>query len=219
MKFAYHTSWPPPEPVGCLVLFLGEERRAAPPELDAALRREVRAALALGVFRGKRGQSQLVLTRGGAAPRLLLIGLGKADALERETLRRAAGQAAKQHAGLNLAAAAWVPACAAPGLEGRIGETLAEGMLLGGYAFRPYKKKNAEAGNKVDLADVALIDPARAATAASMERGVVRGEAICRARDLGHHPGNVMPPLRLAEEAAGAVPWVHLDIAGTAWGV
>jgi leucyl aminopeptidase len=185
------------------VLFLGEERPAPPPELDAALRREVRAALALGDFQGKRGQSQLVPTRGGAAARLLLIGLGKAAALERETLRRAAGQAGKQLAALNLASAAvWVPALAAPSLAERIGETLAEGMLLGGYSFRPYKKKNADAGNKSELAGVTLLDPARATSAASMERGIVRGEAICHARDLGNHPGNVMTPLRLAEEAA-----------------
>ena len=36
---------------------------------------------------------------------------------------------------------------------------------------------------------------------ASLKKGAVIAQAVCFARDLGNHPGNVATPTRLAEEA------------------
>jgi leucyl aminopeptidase len=203
MKFSYTRRITGKESLGCLVLFVGEERVTAPAAAPKALRDEVRRLAALKDFTGKPGQTQVIPLAQGNIARLLCVGLGKAGKLDREGLRRAAGNAAKQLAGMNLErAGVWVPKAGPAALREACGEILAEGLMLGAYKFEPYKEQedNSKTPRK-KLARISLLDPERITSAASMERGAIRGDAVCLARTCGNHPPNFMTPTQLVREA------------------
>ena len=63
--------------------------------LDQALNGAVRALIAAGDFTGKAGTTALLYTNGKIpAPRVLLVGLGKADKFDLKGVRKAAATAA-----------------------------------------------------------------------------------------------------------------------------
>ncbi|MEE8556026.1 MAG: leucyl aminopeptidase, partial [bacterium] len=190
---------PKKEPLGCLVCFALEDRVKPPAAAPAEWRDLIAKTAKLKDFTGKAGQTLTLMPRAGTAQRILLVGLGERAELDREKLRRAAGHAGKALAGMNIQqAGVWMPAGLPRGLAS--GETVAEGLVLGAYTFKAYKappKKNAPA----ELRQTILFDPDRNTTRDSVARGLVRGEAVCTARSLGNHPGNVMTPTRLADEA------------------
>ncbi|HKI96867.1 MAG TPA: leucyl aminopeptidase [bacterium] len=203
VKLAYQAKGPERTALGVLVLFCSEKRTAPPQGLPAPLARALRQVTTLGEFTGKTGQSQVLFTGDAQVPRLLVLGLGPEDKLEREGLRRAAGKAAQALRKLNVERAGlWVPEHSGALAPAELGEVLAEGTLLGAYTFEPYKHKEEDKdAPKAELKAVTLYDPARATSAASVERGVLRGEAVCLARDLGNQPANAMTPTQLAAEA------------------
>ena len=210
MKLAYQPKAPAREPLGALVLFCSEAHTKAPRSFPSAAGRALEQAVALGEFKGKPGETQLLFTGDRALPRLLVLGLGPADKLEREALRRAAGKAAQQLRKLNVERAGlWVPEQSGALPAAELGEVLAEGTLLGSYAFEPYKQREPNNGKgakgkdkpKAELKQVTLYDPARRTGVRSMQMGVLRGEAVCLARTLGNQPANAMTPTDLAREA------------------
>jgi leucyl aminopeptidase len=202
VNVTYHPSAPGSEPLGCLVLFLTQDDPAPPSDLPEPWRGPVVRALGLKEFTGKSGQSCVLLPAEGNAERLLLIGLGKTGKLDRETLRRAAGGAGKALVGMKIPqAGAWLPEQAPEPLKAGLAEVLAEGLLLGAYTFKPYKAAPEEERDRTELEQVHLYDPLGLSSADAAGRGIARGEAVCFARTLGNHPGNVMTPSRLAQEA------------------
>jgi leucyl aminopeptidase len=217
VKLAYQARSIGKDPLGALALFCSEEHTAPPRELPAPLARALRQATELGEFKGRSDQAQLLFTGDAGVPRLLAVGLGPADKVHREGLRRAAGRAAQQLRKLNVERAGlWVPDACGSLPPGELGEVLAEGALLGAYAFERYKaEENGRAGKgrgargqppqseppKARLAALTLYDPARRTGAASVRSGVQRGEAVCLARDLGNQPANALTPTQLAAEA------------------
>ena len=218
IRIAYQARTPRASGAEALVLWLAEGA-PAPRWLEAGLRRQVEQCVRLREFGGKPGQVVLLVSEGGRP--VVLVGLGKLQAITREALRRAAGHAGKRLRGLAVReAAAAVPELMGaprrpdprkpephsldprmPDLSGGLGEVLAEGLLLGGYAFEAYKRPAAEERDRPRLERVTLYDPARATGAASVKVGVARGAAICLARDLGNQPSNAMTPAALARHA------------------
>ena len=189
-------------PLLAVPVFEGEPD-AALSALDQALGGAVASLRQRGDLRGKEGET-LVLYPEGKLPaeRLLLIGIGKADAVTAERLRRAGGTAAKQAAKLRAASlAVALPASALP--AGEAARALAEGAVLGAYTFTELKSKNEDAP-PVALGEAAILLPDGADEAAARE-GARVGEIVARAenfaRDLGNLPGNVATPSRLAAEA------------------
>jgi leucyl aminopeptidase len=199
VRLTYRPQSPAGARLGCLVVFLREEDTRAPAHLDLPLREALGRALALKAFGGKAGASFTVLTGSSRLPRLLLVGLGKGADVTREALRRAAGTAAQQLAAMDLTGAG---VCFPAGLKAAdgAGEALAEGLLLGAYAFEHYKALPSGPPRK-RLARIEVFDPARLASAGSVAAGVIRGNAVRLARDLGNQPANAMTPARLADEA------------------
>ncbi|MFF4665016.1 leucyl aminopeptidase [Streptomyces sp. NPDC001282] len=147
------------------------------------------------------------------APVVLAVGLGSApdkdEAYEAEALRRAAGSAARALAGSKKAG------FALPVESAEDAGAIAEGALLGAYAFTAYQggedkvapkgKKNGN-GPRLPLGEVALLGakPRDKAFKAAAERAVALVEEINRARDLINTPPNDLYPESFAAVATAA---------------
>ncbi|MBT2366461.1 leucyl aminopeptidase [Streptomyces sp. ISL-10] len=154
---------------------------------------------------GAEGEVTKLPAPGGIkAPVVLAVGLGSApeqdDAYDTEALRRAAGSAARALTGSKKAAFA-LPIEAVEDAE-----AIAEGALLGAYAFTAYQGKADENGARKPLAEVALLGakPRDKAFKAAAERAIALTEEINRARDLINTPPNDLTPEAFAAIATAA---------------
>ncbi|MER6997818.1 leucyl aminopeptidase [Streptomyces sp. NPDC000410] len=157
--------------------------------------------------------TKLPAPSGLKAPVVVAVGLGAApekdEAYTAESLRRAAGSAARALSGTKKAAFA-LPIEAAEDAE-----AIAEGALLGAYAFTAYQNTNAKGGKdgkdgnggrKQPLAEVALLGtkPRDKAFKAAAERSIALTEELNRARDLVNTPPNDLYPESFAAVATAA---------------
>lgn len=139
------------------------------------------------------------------APVVLAVGLGAAPekngSYGAEALRRAAGTAARVLAGSKKAA------FALPISDAADTSAIAEGALLGAYAFTAYQGgADAKGNGKAALAEVALLGakPRDKAHKAAAERAAALAEEINRARDLINTPPNDLTPEAFAAVASAA---------------
>ncbi|QOV38844.1 leucyl aminopeptidase [Streptomyces ferrugineus] len=156
--------------------------------------------------------TKLPAPAGFKAPLVVAVGLGAAPekdaAYDGEALRKAAGVAARALAGSKKAAFA-LPL----GDSGDVG-AVAEGVLLGAYAFDAYKENAKDAGKgaqgkkngKAPLAEAALLGakPRDKEHKAAIERATAVSEELNRARDLINTPPNDLNPESFAAVAAAA---------------
>lgn len=168
--------------------------------LDEALGGRIAAARNRGDFVGKEGQVLWLDPVGAAleAERILLVGTG--DKQTAEAFRRVGGTVAKEAVRRGVAAAAVL----LPG-ETTAAQTraLAEGLVLGSYAFRELKSPAADEA-RTDLTGVSLLAEARSGDA-DLREAARFGAAVARAenmaRRLGNLPGNIATPAYLADVA------------------
>ncbi|MFD8209134.1 leucyl aminopeptidase [Streptomyces sp. NPDC059695] len=155
----------------------------------------------LGASGAEGEATKLPSPAGLKAPVVLAVGLGAApedgESFDAETLRRAAGTAARTLTGSKKAA------FALPILAAEDAAAIAEGALLGAYAYTAYQE-NADA--KKPLAEVALLGakPRDKAYKAAAERAQAVAEEINRARDLINQPPNDLTPAAFAAAAQAA---------------
>ncbi|CAM5288249.1 leucyl aminopeptidase [Streptomyces sp. NPDC005930] len=153
--------------------------------------------------------TKLPAPAGFKAPVVVAVGLGaepeKDAGFDPESLRRAAGAAARALAGAKKAA------FALPLAEAADAGVVAEGLLLGAYSFDAYKESAKEArgakGNgKAPLAEAVLLGgkPRDKAYKAAIERAVAVAEELNRARDLVNTPPNDLNPEAFAAVAQAA---------------
>lgn len=146
--------------------------------------------------------TKLPAPAGLKAPVVLAVGLGTEpgdeEAYGTESLRRAAGSAARALAGSKKAAFA-LPIEAAEDAQ-----AIGEGALLGAYAFTAYQEDAP--GAKKPLAEVTLLGgkPRDKAFKAAAERAAAVAEEINRARDLINTPPNDLTPEAFAAVATAA---------------
>jgi leucyl aminopeptidase len=184
--------------------------------VDKAFDGKLASVLDILGARGAEGEvTKLPAPSGLKAPVVVAVGLGpvpeKDGAYTAESLRRAAGTAARALAGSKKAAFA-LPVEAVEDAE-----AIAEGALLGAYAFTAYQGaakngKDAKDGNgegngvKLPLAEVILLGakPRDKAYKAAAERAIALTEEINRARDLINTPPNDLTPEAFAAVATAA---------------
>ncbi|QCX76119.1 Cytosol aminopeptidase [Streptomyces sp. YIM 121038] len=167
----------------------------------------------LGASGAEGEATKLPAPSGFKAPVILAVGLGavpeKDQAYDAEVLRRAAGVAARALAGSKKAAFALPLESAADA------GAIAEGALLGAYAFDAYKgtadAKDAKAKKgakdaKGPLPEAALLGgkPRDKAYKAAVERALAVAEELNRARDLINTPPNDLYPEAFAAVAQAA---------------
>ncbi len=155
----------------------------------------------LGATGGDGEVTRLPAPSGLKAAVVLAVGLGEAppDSGEypAETLRRAAGTAARTLSGSSTAAFA-LPSADPAGVE-----AVATGALLGAYAFTSCRGEEARSGPngvKKPLAEVTIVGgrPRDKAYKAAAERATVVAEEVNRARDLINTPSNLLFPASFA---------------------
>jgi leucyl aminopeptidase len=154
-------------------------------------------------FTGRTNQTVLLYPRGAIAPRrLMLVGLGKRDAVSAESIRRAGATAIKQ------AQALQVPAVTV-GVQGEIplspevtAQAFAEGIELGAYRYLNYRTKlPLEKTFEVERVTVFPSGGNEEATRAGTTVGQIIGRGVSFARDLVNSPGYAMTPAALGDEA------------------
>ena len=141
-----------------------------------------------------------------AAPLIVVVGLGD-QSTDIETLRRAAGTAARALAG----SARVVLALPATDLDAM--RAVAEGAMFGAYAFLGYRQHSA-GNHKRPVGAFTLITAAagqRAATAALTEVKVM-ARAIHLTRDLVNTPPSDLHPKEFADTAVSACRSLKLDV-------
>ncbi|MEU8222914.1 leucyl aminopeptidase [Kribbella sp. NPDC048915] len=132
----------------------------------------------------------------GKSATLIAVGLGAAPdgALKTEDLRAAAGT------GVRAAKTAQSVAFALPTPDAECVRAVAEGALLGRYAFTAYKSSdgnNDAPGNLIVLTDLARNKDAKTA----LERAQVTAEAVAQVRDWVNTPPSDLHPAEFAADA------------------
>jgi len=182
--------------INALFIPVCEDKRIHAEPVVAAL---VDQALAIEEFKGKKDQ-EITLYRppGCVAERVVFKGLGKAESLDAEALRRAAGRSVKRCIQLGLPRM-WLAApdpAAACIEETDILRAMMEGAFLGNHVFDRYKQEK----ETKPLASVHLVVPA--ASAARHRRLAADVQTVCGgtllAREWVNLPSNDKPPLELA---------------------
>ena len=197
-------------PLLAVPVFEGAATDPAVAALDRALGGMIAALVERGDLRGKDGESATLYPVGGAvaATRVLLVGMGKPDAVTAEKLRKAGGTAAKQAARARSTLVTFVLPTTSVDTHAAA-RAVAEGVVLGSYTFTELKSRPEDAAPPVELGTLELVIGTETDEAAAQEGarvGAVVAAAANFARNLGNLPGNVVTPTRLAEVAG--------DIAG-----
>ncbi|MFZ4810420.1 MAG: leucyl aminopeptidase [Ilumatobacteraceae bacterium] len=169
---------------------------------EGALPDSVAGLLEDGDFAAKPNQTVVVYPKGAVTPRrLLLVGLGAADAITAERLRQAAATAVRAARGLKVAEVSiGVPADL--GLDATVaGQAAAEGLLLGAYRFLKHRTGLSD-DETFEVATVTLLASAPTDDlSAGVATGVAIGRGVVLARDLVNRPGEFKTPPLLADEA------------------
>ena len=191
----------------CLVIGVSEESlplNGVLADLNAKLSGLVQEVIDEVEFKGKEGIT--VITRvgkGGPVRKLGLVGLGSADTLKLEDLRRAAASAARlaskekcQQLGLSLPVWNNHPDLTA--------QALTEGVKLALYKDNRFKSESENTGAKVEQIDLLGL-PGQAAAIQLAEQTC---DGVILARELVAAPPNVVTPDKLVETAA-AIAQAH----------
>jgi leucyl aminopeptidase len=169
--------------------------------LDEILGGHVASLYRSGEFTGALNAIRVIDTFGRiAAHKVVLVGLGKKRDISAESLRQAAGSAARTAAATGCRSLCSVLHLAGKGEDDSLQATL-EGFHLGAYSFDRYK---TEAKGPLGLTEVTALFPdgkrrsRRVAVAAETSSLC---DAVVLARDLVSEPGNVATPAFIAETA------------------
>ncbi len=180
--------------VGVVTAGKGVVAAAGAEDVASAYGRKFAPLLATLGLTGRRGEVTKIPTAGTLkSPLLILVGLGPADLVDPDVVRRAAGVAARHVA--NTASVA----LALPAEDAAHVRAATEGFLLGGYTFTRYKSANpaAEAPGEV----VVLSQTARAkASRSAIETAQVVAAAVARTRDWVNTPPGDFAPAAFADE-------------------
>jgi leucyl aminopeptidase len=171
---------------------------------DTPLPVEVAGLLEPVDFRGRAGQTLLLYPRGAlASKRLLLVGLGKREAVTPDTIRRAAATAVQKARELQVPAVTVSVHGEVPLPAEVTGQAFAEGLDLGAYRFWHYRTGlSNEQTFQVERATVFTGSGNDRQVRGGVETGQTIARGVVFARDLVNGPGYAMTPAKLGDEAA-----------------
>ncbi len=156
---------------------------------------ELADAAGAGAAKGNFKRVSTVLP--GAGARVVVVGLGKRDDVNAERLRVAAALVAREAAGLEATALAWVPPDAVAGAEAAA--AIVTGTVLAGYRYDRFLATDPDDPPPPRIESLRIVGPAELEEPARVA-GVVAA-AQNRARDLQSTPANFATPTMLGERA------------------
>jgi leucyl aminopeptidase len=176
--------------------------------VDAALDGQLAATLGSLGATGKADEvTKLPIAEAVRARIVVAVGLGKVTEAgpNAEAVRRAAGAAARALKG--TASAAFALPISGPAEAGAV----AEGLLLGAYAFDQYKTGD---NGKAPLEAATVVGPGVRAKAAkqAVERAEIVADSVNQARNWINIPPRDLPPKDFADSAVKYAKGVKLDI-------
>ena len=179
---------------GALVLLVpeGEEPAGLHAAADAATAGAVTRALRVARFTGKSRQIATLLAPGAGLDRVVVVGLGKRDAIDATRVEAAAG--------LGVAACLLdeTVAIAADAVPEALAVHAAIGAALRAWRFDRYRtREKPEDKPRLEAATVLLAEPGAATHAWTRERAVLTG--VMLARELASEPANILTPAVFAE--------------------
>lgn len=189
------------------------ENERAPVAGDAAISDLIGRLVDAGDVTGTRDELLLVPTLGTLpVPRLVVLGLGRRDALSLDRIRIAAANLARFLRRRRIGAVLMqAPGSVADASMARAAQTVAEGIRLGLYTFTRHKSKQPG-----DLAPRLLtLLAGEVGSVEALQQGVRRGEILAEAanfaRDMANEPSNYLTPTDLASNAREAADEAGLE--------
>jgi leucyl aminopeptidase len=165
-------------------------------DAPAALRGLGRALDAVGATGAAEEVVRLPAPDGVAAASVVAVGLGdQARRYDAESLRRAAGAAARSLAGSSRVV------LALPTPDAAAIEAVATGALLGAYAFDSFRGRAREPRKQPVRTFVLAPGGRRPDDRAALTRAKAIAEGVTLTRDLVNTPPNALPPKALADRA------------------
>jgi len=179
-------------------VFAGRAFGPGAEKVDAALDGTLADFMAETDFEGKRGEVLAVPTAGRLGARAaLLVGVGERATFDAAALRRAAAVLARRAAKASSLATTLLDAVAPAVDRGAAAQALAEGIVLGSYAFTRYKSE----ARPSKLEHVAVVGRPSVRVRSGLARGARVAEAIGWARDLVNEPAAAKGPADIADLA------------------
>lgn len=160
--------------------------------------------IAAGDFSGKFKQTAVLYPHQGvAAPRLILVGLGKREDFSLARVRLASASATREAVKRGVKTlASIIHGGGIGGLDvSDAAQATVEGAILGNYKFTAYKTDGDDLKSLDAFALVEFDASKQIAADAGATAGHIIAESACLARDLGNTPGNDLPPSTLADRA------------------
>ena len=183
-------------------------------DVDRALGGAITDLIQSGEIKGKLGEVTVVHTLGRIpARRVLVAGLGKAEAFDLEKVRVVSAAAVRKARDLGAAHVASIVHGAGIGKldHKQAAAAVVEGTLLGLYTFKEYQKRGEE-DKEVREFTLVEIDAGKARAMADAARvGRIFAEGTNLARDLGNEPPNQLTPSALADRAAKVAEELGLE--------
>ena len=190
---------------GTLVVGVLEGKKLSPSavELDRRGGGSLAAAIAASRFTGKKEETLTIAApRGLAHERVILLGLGKAEDLDAQRLRRLGGAVVPALNATGTAAAA-IAVDKLPGSRldpGAAAANLAHGAMLRSYRFDKYRTKE-KPEQKPSLKELTVLTAATASARRAYAPLEKIGEGVFFTRDVVSEPANIIYPESFAREA------------------
>lgn len=186
-----------------IFLFQGKPLDVSFKPIDQALDGLINNLLENKEFRGEEEETYIIPTLGKLkAERLIMVGMGKEEDFNHDTIRKAAAYLVKAIKKIAIQEyVAMMPEFVNLD-EKTLARSFVEGTIMGFYDFKIYKTEEKEKNRKIETVKLMWSDNSKIKKADEGKKvGEVIANVVNYVRDLGNQPANVMTPSRLASEA------------------
>jgi len=197
-----------------IVYFVYQQNKKIPACDNKFVQDTIKLAFKAGDFSGKEGEILMFYPAGKEklpARRVLVVGLGKAEKSStnngvatadvwREYYRKAGGKVSET--ALKTKAQKILVVVPEPFIleKQETVECLTEGLMLGAYQFKKYKKAKDEDDPQRAIEEIQLFtEKSEKVILQGLNKGRIAALSACAARDMANEPGNVWTPARFAE--------------------
>ncbi|MBW2506026.1 MAG: leucyl aminopeptidase [Deltaproteobacteria bacterium] len=197
-----------------LVYFVHQQNKKVPACDNKLVQDTMKLAFKAGDFSGREGEILLFYPSGKGklqAKRILVVGLVMAEETAaingvaaadvwRENYRKAGGRVSET--ALKTKAEKILIVVPEPFILEKQDEVecLTEGLILGAYQFKKYKKTKEEDDPGASIAEIQIFtEKAEKNILQGLNRGRIAALSACAARDMANEPGNVWTPASFAE--------------------